>query len=56
VEEILAKIPQILKLTGLHGGKVPSLTASRAEKEFGIRAQVSFEEGLKRTIAWYKFL
>ena len=27
---------------------------SRAEKEFGFRASVSFEKGLKKTIAWYK--
>lgn len=30
------------------------LDTSRAEKEFGFKAQVSFEEGLKRTIAWYR--
>jgi GDP-L-fucose synthase len=27
---------------------------SRAEKEFGFRARTSFEEGLKRTVDWYK--
>lgn len=29
------------------------LDVSRAEREFGFRAQIGFEEGLKRTIAWY---
>ncbi len=29
------------------------LDVSRAEKEFGFRAKVGFEEGLKRTIDWY---
>lgn len=29
------------------------LDVSRAEKEFGFRAQMKFEEGLKETIAWY---
>lgn len=30
------------------------LDTSRAEKYFGFRAQVDFEEGLKRTIEWYR--
>jgi len=30
------------------------LDTSRAEKEFGFKARVSFEEGLKSTIEWYK--
>jgi GDP-L-fucose synthase len=30
------------------------LVTSRAEKEFGFKAQVPFEEGLNRTIEWYK--
>ncbi len=29
------------------------LDVSRAENEFGFRAKVNFEEGLKRTIEWY---
>jgi GDP-L-fucose synthase len=29
------------------------LEVSRAEREFGFRAQVDFEEGLRRTVAWY---
>jgi GDP-L-fucose synthase len=30
------------------------LDTSRAEKYFGFRAQVNFEEGLRRTIEWYR--
>ena len=30
------------------------LDVTRAEKEFGFRAKVGLEEGLKRTIAWYR--
>ena len=30
------------------------LDVSRAEKEFGFKAQTNFEEGLKRTIEWYQ--
>ena len=30
-----------------------SLDTSRAEKEFGFKAQVPFREGLRRTIEWY---
>lgn len=30
------------------------LDVSRAEKEFGFRAQMGFEEGLKRTVEWYR--
>jgi GDP-L-fucose synthase len=30
------------------------LDVSRAEREFGFRAEVSFKEGLKRTIDWYR--
>lgn len=29
------------------------LDTRRAEKEFGFKAKIDFEEGLKRTIAWY---
>lgn len=32
------------------------LDVSKAEKEFGFRATVPFEAGLKRTIAWYRSL
>lgn len=30
------------------------LDTSKAEKEFGFKAEVNFEEGLKKTIDWYK--
>ncbi len=30
------------------------LDVSRAQKEFGFRAKTSFEEGLKKTIEWYR--
>jgi GDP-L-fucose synthase len=30
------------------------LDVSRAEKLFGFRAQVGFQEGLRRTIEWYR--
>ena len=30
------------------------LVTSRAEKEFGFVAQIPFEEGLKRTVEWYR--
>lgn len=30
------------------------LDTSRAEREFGFKAKMDFEEGLKRTIKWYK--
>ena len=30
------------------------LETSKAEKEFGFKAKMGFEEGLKRTIEWYR--
>ena len=30
-----------------------SLDISRAEQEFGFKAEMDFEEGLRRTIEWY---
>jgi GDP-L-fucose synthase len=55
----------IAKLTGFTGKIVwdktkPNgqprrrLDVSRAEREFGFKAQVGFEEGLRRTIQWYE--
>ena len=55
----------IAKLTGFKGRitwdrKKPDgqprrrLDTSRAEREFGFKAKMDFEEGLKRTIDWYK--
>jgi GDP-L-fucose synthase len=54
----------IAKLTGFKGKIVwdnskpdgqprRMLDTSKAEKEFGFKARVSFEEGLKKTIEWY---
>ena len=31
-----------------------ALDVSRAQKAFGFKAQIGFEEGLKRTIDWYE--
>src|SRR5712671_302664 len=56
---------RIAKLTGFQGELVwdttkpdgqprRSLDVTRAEKLFGFRAKVSFEEGLKETIKWFK--
>jgi GDP-L-fucose synthase len=58
-------VPLIAKLTGFKGrirwdASKPDgqprrwLDVSRAEREFGFRAEVSFEEGLRRTVEWYK--
>ncbi|MFH1594697.1 MAG: GDP-L-fucose synthase [Candidatus Omnitrophota bacterium] len=55
----------IAKLTGFTGKIVwdrakpdgqprRMLDISRAKKEFGFKAKVAFEEGLRKTIAWYK--
>lgn len=55
----------IVKLTGFKGHIVwdPTkpdgqprrrLDVSRAEREFGFRATISFEEGLRKTIEWYR--
>jgi len=30
------------------------LNTSKAEKEFGFKAKTSFEEGLRKTIEWYR--
>lgn len=58
-------IELIIKLTGFKGEIVwdtskpdgqprRMLDISKAEKEFGFRAQTSFKDGLKETIEWYK--
>lgn len=55
----------IVKLTGFKGEIVWDTTkpdgqprrmleTSKAEKEFGFQAKTGFEEGLKRTIDWYR--
>jgi GDP-L-fucose synthase len=56
---------KIAALTGLEGRLVwdasqpdgqprRSLDTSRAEREFGFRARIGFDEGLKQTIEWYR--
>jgi GDP-L-fucose synthase len=58
-------VERIAGLTGFKGGIVwdPSkpdgqmrrmLDISRAEKEFGFKAKIGIDEGLKRTIEWYR--
>ncbi|MEO0226332.1 MAG: GDP-L-fucose synthase, partial [candidate division WOR-3 bacterium] len=55
----------IARLTGFNGNIIwdtskpdgqprRSLDTSKAEKEFGFRAKTPFEEGLKKTIDWYR--
>ena len=57
-------VEMIVKLTGYQGEVLwdrtkpdgqprRMLDTSRAEKEFGFKAKMGFEEGLKRTIEWY---
>ena len=43
----------IWDLTKPDGQPRRCLDTSRAKKEFGFKAKVSFETGLKKTIAWY---
>jgi GDP-L-fucose synthase len=56
---------KIAELTGFKGRLVwdasqpdgqprRSLDTSRAEREFGFRAQIGFDEGLRQTIEWYR--
>ena len=55
----------IVKLTGFKGNIIwdsskpdgqprRCLDTSRAEREFGFRAKTGFEEGLKKTVEWYR--
>jgi len=61
---IKALVEMIVRLTGFEGRIVwditrpngqprRSLDTSRANRLFGFKAQVGFEEGLRQTIAWY---
>lgn len=58
-------VAMIVKLTGFKGKVIwdtskpdgqprRSLDTTRAEKSFGFQAKVSLEDGLQRTIKWYK--
>ena len=62
---IKALVELIARLTGFQGRVVwdtskPNgqprrcLDISRAEREFGWRAKTGFEEGLRRTVEWYR--
>ncbi len=44
----------IWDLTKPDGQPMRRLDVSRAETEFGFRAEMGLEEGLKRTVEWYK--
>ena len=57
-------VDHIVRLTGFRGGilwdnSMPEgqpkrmLDTTRAEKEFGFKAETNFEKGLKKTIEWY---
>ena len=58
-------VDMIVKLTGFKGRIIwdaskpdgqprRMLNTSKAEKEFGFKANTGFEEGLKKTIEWYR--
>ena len=58
-------VQMIARMTGFEGRLVwdtskpngqprRALDVTRAEKYFGFRARTSFEDGLRRTIDWYK--
>jgi GDP-L-fucose synthase len=62
IEDLVHTIKRMIGFTGEiiwdttkpNGQPRRSLDTSRAEKHFGFRAKTSFEEGLRRTIEWYK--
>ena len=46
---------EIIWDTGKPGGQPRrSLDTGRAEREFGFKAKVNFNEGLRRTLDWYR--
>ncbi len=58
-------VDMIVKITGFNGKVVwdaskpdgqprRCLDVSKAEREFGFRAKMGFEEGLRKTVEWYK--
>ncbi len=61
IKDLIALICRLMNFTGeLRWDKTKpdgqprrKLDVSRAEKEFGFKSKVSFEEGLKKTIDWY---
>ena len=62
IKDLVEKIVQLMNFKGKirwdtskpNGQPRRCLDTTKAEKEFGFKAEVSFEEGLKRTIEWYK--
>ena len=62
IKDLSEKIAEIAGFTGRlvwdrskpDGQPRRCLDTTRAEQEFGFKAQTPFEEGLKRTIAWFK--
>lgn len=62
IKDLVSKIKNIIGYKGRlvwdkskpDGQPRRSLNTNKAEKEFGFRAQTSFDDGLKRTIEWYK--
>lgn len=62
IRDLTEKIAKLCGFTGKirwdttqpNGQPRRSLDTSRAEREFGFRAKVRFEEGLKETIEWYR--
>ena len=58
-------VEAIVRMTGFEGRIIwdttkpngqprRKLDTSRADREFGFRAQMGFEEGLRKTIEWYR--
>jgi len=62
IKDLVKKISDLMNFQGriLWDTKKPDgqprrcLDVSKAEKEFGFKAETQFEEGLKKTIEWYK--
>lgn len=62
IKDLIEKIVDIMKFRGKivwdktkpDGQPRRKLDVSRAKKEFGFEAKVGFDEGLKKTIDWYK--
>ena len=57
--ELIAKLTGFKGRTTLDTSKPDGqprrrLDTSRAEREFGFKAKMDFEDGLKKTIEWYK--
>jgi len=62
IKDLVRLVADITEFTGRitwdpkqpNGQPRRKLDTSRAEREFGFRAQTTFREGLQRTIAWYE--